>query len=64
MNLTINHAWLALGLCFIGMSLPTLITYPNFGSLIGVGAGVLVSYTSMQNLGGWRGLKRSLGIWK
>ena len=64
MNLTINHAWLAVGLCLIGFSLPALLTYPNFGSLISVACGVLVSYTSMQHIGGWRGLKRSFGIWK
>ncbi len=51
MNLNMNHAWLALGVCLIIYALPALLMYPNFGSFISVGCGALVTYSSARNLG-------------
>lgn len=60
MKLNINHAWLLLGIIFILFSGPTLIFHPGINSAISVACGLLISYASIKNLGGWKIMLRNL----
>lgn len=60
MNLRLEHAWLTLGIIFIVVSLPTLLFHPNLNSGISVACGLLISFSSIRNLGGWRRMLNDL----
>jgi len=50
----LEYLWLALGIIFTLMGLYDIVVYDSLRSILTRAVGLLVTYTSLRNMGGWQ----------